>query len=178
MTKGNNIMKKRKYDLTKFQRIYLTTFKIVYSAIILAAALWITIPDGPYCILIGAIGLIILIFTFDERKATHTYSTYKRPLLVVKPEPILLVKNEFEEPEQYSVYENNKNSDSNGNDDPNSNETDDFNSETDDYDSEIDDYNSEDDCFYTETEDRNSIKIDDNIYHISSEYDDESYFSE
>lgn len=178
MTKGNNIMKKRKYDLTKFQRIYLTTFKIVYSAIILAAALWITIPDGPYCILIGAIGLIILIFTFDERKATHTYSTYKRPLLVVKPEPILLVKNEFEEPEQYSVYENNKNSDSNGNDDPNSNETDDFNSETDDYDSEIDDYNSEDDCFYSETEDRNSIKIDDNIYHISSEYDDESYFSE
>lgn len=171
-------MKKRKYDLTKFQRIYLTTFKIVYSAIILAAALWITIPDGPYCILIGAIGLIILIFTFDERKATHTYSTYKRPLLVVKPEPILLVKNEFEEPEQYSVYENNKNSDSNGNDDPNSNETDDFNSETDDYDSEIDDYDSEDDCFYTETEDRNSIKIDDNIYHISSEYDDESYFSE
>ena len=107
-------MKKRKYDLTKFQRIYLTTFKIVYSAIILAAALWMTIPDGPYCILIGAIGLIILIFTFDERKAAHTYSTDKRPLLLVKPEPILLVKNEFEDSEQYSVYENNKNSDSNG----------------------------------------------------------------
>lgn len=171
-------MKKRKYDLTKFQRIYITTFKIAYSAIILAAALWITIPDGPYCILIGAIGLIILIFTFDERKAAHTYSTDKRPLLLVKPEPILLVKNEFEDSEQFSVYENNKNSDSNGNDDPNSNETDDFNSETDDYDSETDDYDSEDDCFYTETEDRNSIKIDDNVYHISSEYDDESYFSE